>query len=222
MSAYLALLRRDLRLAFRSGGEWVNPLVFFLMVIALFPLGVSPEPSTLKVMAGGVVWVAVLLAVLLSMDGLFRQDFEDGSLEQMLVCPASLLSLVMAKITAHWLTTGLVLTLLSPLAAMMLYLDERATGVLVMTLLLGTPTLSLIAAVAAALTVALRRAGILIPLISLPLMIPVLIFATGAVQAAALGLPVGAYLALLGAFLVLAITLIPFAIAGALKLSAGG
>lgn len=222
MRAFLAILRRDLKLAFRSSGEWLNPLVFFLMVIALFPLGINPQPRMLGLMASGVVWIAVLLAVLISMDSLFRADFEDGTLEQMMISPAAPLSVVLAKIAAHWLTCGLVLTLLSPLASLMLFLNSQATWVLMATLLLGTPTLSLVASLAAALTVALRRASVLVPLISLPLMIPVLIFATGAVQAASMGMPVSGYLALLGAFLVLSLTLIPLAVVGALRLALGG
>ncbi len=218
-SAFLAVIRRDVGLALSGTGEWLNPLVFFLMVIVLFPLGVSPEPVWLAKMAAGVVWVAAVLSVLLSMDSLFRQDYEDGSLEQMLVAPASLLELVIAKVLAHWLTGGLALTLLSPLAALMLNLPERAVPILMLTLLLGTPVLSLLAAFAAALTLALRRAGVLLPLISVPLMIPVLIFATAAVQAAGMGMPVQAYLALLGVFLIMALLLLPWAIAGALRLA---
>ncbi len=219
MQAFTAVLRRDLGLSLQGVGEWLNPLAFFLMVIVLFPLGVSPEPSWLTKMAAGVVWVAVVLAVLLSMDSLFRQDFEDGTLEQMLVSPASLLELVLAKVLAHWITGGLALTLLSPLAALMLDLPVRALGVLMLSLLLGTPVLSLLAALAAALTLALRRTGVLLPLISVPLMIPVLVFATSAVQAAEMGLPYSAQLALLGVFLILAVLLLPWAIAGALRLA---
>ncbi len=218
-SAFVAVIRRDVGLALSGSGEWLNPLVFFLMVIVLFPLGVSPEPAWLAKMAAGVVWVAAVLSVLLSMDSLFRQDYDDGSLEQMLVSPASTLELVLAKVLAHWLTGGLALTLLSPLAALMLNLPERAVPTLMITLLLGTPVLSLLAAFAAALTLALRRAGVLLPLISVPLMIPVLIFATAAVQAAGMGMPVLAYLALLGVFLIMALLLLPWAIVGALRLA---
>ncbi len=219
MKGFWAVLGRDLQLALRGAGDWLNPLVFFLMVILLFPLGISPEPNLLRQIAPGVVWVAAVLAVLLSMDSLFRQDFEDGTLEQMLLAPTSTLALVFGKVLAHWMTGGLALTLLSPLASVMLNLQGHALGVLMLTLLLGTPVLSLLAALAAALTVALRRAGVLLPLISLPLMIPVLIFATAAVQSASLGLPVGAYLALLGVLLIMALLLVPWAIVGALRLA---
>lgn len=217
-----AVIQRDLKLVSRQGGEWLNPLSFFLMVITLFPLAISSTPAKLAAMAGGVVWIAALLAVLLSMDSLFRQDYDDGSLEQLLVSPAPLPLVVLAKVIAHWLQTGACLTLLSPIAALLLHLPSNAAWALFMTLLIGTPTLSLVSAIGAALTVSLKRGGVLIPLLTLPLHIPVLIFATAAVQAALNGLPMGGYLALLGAFLVLALTLSPLAVAAALRLAVGG
>lgn len=222
MNAALALLSRDLRLALRQSGDWLMPLGFFLLVVTLFPLAVTPEPKKLAVMAPGIIWVGALLAMLLSLDSLFRQDLDDGSLEQLLVAPAPLPLLVLAKVVAHWLQTGFCLVLLAPVAAVMLFLDFEVLPVLVGTLLLGTPVLSLIGAIAAALTVALRRGGVLVPLITLPLLVPVIVFATGAVQAAALGMPVAGYLALLAAFLVLALTLVPFAVAAALRIAIGG
>lgn len=222
MKAALALLARDLRLALRQGGDWLMPLGFFLLVVTLFPLAITPEPKKLAVMAPGVIWVGALLAMLLSLDGLFRQDLEDGSLELLLVAPAPLPALVLAKVVAHWLQTGFCLVVLAPVAAVMLFLDLQVLPVLVATLLLGTPVLSLVGAIAAALTVALRRGGVLVPLITLPLLVPVIVFATGAVQAAAAGMPVAGYLALLAAFLVLALTLVPFAVAAALRIAIGG
>lgn len=222
MSGVFALLVRDLRLAVRQPGDWLTPLGFFLLVVTLFPLAVTAEPRKLALMAPGVIWVAALLSMLLSLDGLFRQDLEDGSLEQLLVAPVSLPLLVLAKVVAHWLQTGFCLVLLCPVAAIMLSMEISALPTLMLSLLLGTPVLSLIGAVAAGLTVALRRAGALVPLITLPLMVPVIVFATGAVQAAAIGLPVGGYLALLAAFLVLAVTLIPFAVAASLRIAIGG
>lgn len=222
MSAVRSLLLRDLRLALRQPGDWLTPLSFFLLVVMLFPLAITPEPKKLALMAPGIIWVAALLSMLLSLDSLFRQDLEDGSLEQLLVAPASLPLLVLAKVFAHWLQTGFCLVLLSPVAAVMLFLDQHTFLTLLASLLLGTPVLSLIGAVAAALTVALRRGGALVPLITLPLMVPVIVFATGAVQAAAIGMPVLGYLALLAAFLVLALTLIPFAVAAALRIATGG
>ncbi len=217
-----AVIQRDLKLVSRQGGEWLNPLSFFLMVITLFPLAISSTPTKLAAMAGGVVWIAALLAVLLSMDSLFRQDYDDGSLEQLLVSPAPLPLVVLAKVIAHWLQTGACLTVLSPIAALLLHLPNDAAWALFITLLIGTPTLSLISSIGAALTVSLKRGGVLIPLLTLPLHIPVLIFATAAVQAALNGLPIGGYLALLGAFLVLALTLSPLAVAAALRLAVGG
>lgn len=217
-----ALVRRDLRLVMRQGGDWLNPLCFFVMVLALFPLAVSASPQKLAAMAGGVVWIAALLAVLLSMDSLFRQDFEDGSLEQLLIGTTPAPVIALAKLLTHWLQTGACLTLLSPLAGLLLNLPSQAQGVLFLTLLLGTPTLSLVSGIGAALTVSLRRGGILVPLLTLPLHIPVIIFATAAVQAAMNGLPAGGYLALLGAFLALALTLAPLAAAAALRLAVGG
>lgn len=216
------VLRRDLRLGLRQSGEWLNPLVFFVMVVALVPLAVSPEPARLREMAGGIVWIAALLAVLLAMDSLFRSDFEDGTLEQLLLTPAPLPLLVLAKVIAHWLQTGFSLTLLAPLAAVLLNLPAEAIPVLCLTLLPGTLTLSLLSAIGAALTVGLRRGGVLVPLLTLPLHIPVLIFATAAVRAAMIGLPVDGYLALLAAFLVLALMLAPLAGAAALRLAVSG
>ena len=219
---FLAVLRRDLRLAARQGGDWLNPLSFFVMVISLFPLAINTTPARLAAMAGGIVWIAALLAVLLSMDSLFRQDYEDGSLEQMTLTPAPLPVVVLAKVLAHWLQTGACLTVLSPMAALLLNLPDEAMLTLVLTLLLGTPTLSLVSAIGAALTVSLRRGGVLVPLLSLPLHIPVIIFATAAVQATLTGLPAAGFLAILAAFLVLALTLAPLAVAAALRLAAGG
>ncbi len=220
--ALWAVLRRDLRLAARQGGDWLNPLSFFVMVITLFPLAINTTPSKLAAMAGGVVWIAALLSVLLSMDSLFRQDYDDGSLEQLVLSPSPLPIVVLAKVMAHWLQTGACLTLLSPVAALLLNLPADAMGTLFLTLLLGTPTLSLISSIGAALTVSLRRGGVLVPLLSLPLHIPVIIFATAAVQASMAGLPAVGYLAILAAFLVLALTLAPLAVAASLRLATGG
>lgn len=219
---FRAVVRRDLKLVARQGGDWLNPLSFFVMVIALFPLAISSTPQKLAGMAGGIVWIAALLSVLLSMDSLFRQDYEDGSLEQMTLTPTPLPVVVLAKVFAHWLQTGACLTLLSPLAGLLLHLPADAMGVLLLTLLLGTPTLSLVSAIGAALTVSLRKGGVLVPLLSLPLHIPVIIFATAGIQAGLSGLPVGGYLAILAAFFVLALTLAPLAVAAALRLATGG
>lgn len=219
MSFLLSALKRDLLLVFRHRNDIINPLAFFLMVAVLFPLGVSPDPTFLSEVAPGVIWVAALLACLLSVDGIFRTDYEDGSLEQMLVSSESLLALVLAKVLTHWLVSGFCLAIISPLVAMMFFLPEQGYFALIVSLLLGTPTLSLMGAIGAALTVALRKGGVLISLLVLPLYIPVLIFGAGTVQAGAMGLPIQGYLALLAAILVLSLMLAPFAISAALKIS---
>lgn len=219
MSFFTAALSRDLLLTFRRRNDIINPLAFFLMVGVLFPLGVSPESGFLAQLAPGVIWVAALLACLLSVDGIFRSDFEDGSLEHMLVSPRSLLTIVFAKVMNHWLISGFCLALISPVLALMLFLPFEGFTALVLSLLLGTPTLSLIGAIGAALTVGLRKGGILISLLVLPLYIPVLIFGASTVQAGAMGLPIMGYLAILAAIFSLSIVLAPFAIVAALKIS---
>lgn len=218
-SAFTTILKRDLTLAYRHRGEVANPLLFFIIVASLFPLGVSPEQTKLAMIAPGVIWVAALLAALLSLDSLFRADFEDGTLEQLALSPHSLYSLVLAKVVAHWLVTGLPLLVVAPLLGIMLFIPNEALVTLLVTLALGTPVLSLIGAIGVALTVGLRRGGVLLSLLVLPLYIPVLIFAANAVNAAASGMPVTGQLYLLGALLVLALTLSPFATAAALRVS---
>lgn len=218
---FFLLLVREARLMFRRPGELVNPLVFFAIVISLFPLAVGPETQLLRTLSPGLVWVSALLAVLLSLDGLFRSDFEDGSLEQWVVSPHPLGVLVLAKVFAHWLFSGLPLVLLSPVLALMLGLPASNIPVLLASLLLGTPILSLLGAVGAALTVGLKRGGILLTLLILPLYIPVLILGSGVLQAALQGLPTTGYLLWLASMLMLAITLTPFAIAAGLKISVG-
>lgn len=209
----------ELRLAWRRGADILNPLWFFLIVITLFPFGIGPEPGLLARIAPGVVWVAALLASLLVMDRLFREDLLDGSLEQLLLLPTPLAGVVMAKVAAHWVMTGLPLLLVSPVAALLMGMNFHSAGILFLTLLLGTPTLSFLGAVGAALTVGLKRGGVLLSLLVLPLSVPILIFASAAAEAAAAGLPVDGYLAVLGAFLAASATLSPFATAAALRLS---
>lgn len=216
--AFGATFKRDLLLAGRHPGEWINPLVFFLIAITLIPLGVGPEPELLAVLAPGILWVMALLATLLSLDGLFRSDFDDGALEQCLVSPSLLYWTVLAKVLAHWLVTGLPLTLMSPLLGLMLALPEGGYWVLFLSLMIGTITMSLIGSVGAALTVSLRRGGLLLSLIVMPLYIPVLIFGASAVNDAALGNEVGVALAVLGTFGALAAVLAPFAAAAALRI----
>lgn len=214
-----AVLRRDLAAALRRGSEWSNPLIFFLMVCSLFPLGIGPDPTLLGVLAPGIVWVVALLASLLATDHLFRGDFDDASLEQMLLSPMPLYPQVIAKVLAHWLMTGLPLSLLSPLLALILQMPSGGIGVMTVSLLLGSGALSFIGAIAAALTVGLRKGGLLLSLITLPLYIPVLIFGSSAVQAGAQGLPFGPQLAILAAFLLAALALAPIAISAALRIS---
>jgi heme exporter protein B len=218
-AAFIALLRRDLLLAFRHRGELANPLIFFLMVVTLFPLGVSPEIGLLRKIAPGVIWIAALLSALFSLENLFRSDFDDGALEQLLLSPQPLALMVLAKVLAHWLVSGLPMLLFAPVLALLLAMPAAAIWILMATLAIGTPLLSLIGAVGVALTVGLRRGGLLLSLLILPLYIPVLIFATSAVGAAAAGVPVAGQLYLLGALLVLAMMLAPFAIAAALRIS---
>lgn len=217
LSFMLAVIRRDLLVVMRHPAEMINPLVFFVLVVSLFPLGVSPEAKLLSQTAAGVVWVAALLATMLSLDLLFKQDFADGSLEQLLMAPQPAWCLVLAKVLVHWLISGLPLVVLSPVVAIMLFLPTEAMSALVLSLLIGTPTLSLFGAVGAALVTGVKNGGMLISLLVLPLYIPVLLFGTGAVAAAALGLPVGGYLAYLGAMLVFAMMATPWAAAAALK-----
>lgn len=211
------MLVRDSLLAYRRGSETLNPLLFFIIVVTLFPLAVTPEIATLALIGPGIVWVAALLATLLSLPSLFHSDFDDGTLEQLLLSPYPLSMLVSAKILAHWLVTGLPLIIIAPLLALFLHLSVPAIGILMLSLLLGTPTLSLMGAIGAGLTVGLRHGGVLLALIILPLYVPILIFGAGAVINAMAGAPVQGQLAMLAAFLMLAITLAPLASAGALR-----
>lgn len=218
---FTATLQRELLLAWRRPAEIINPLFFFVMVTALFPLGVSPQPELLATIAPGVVWVAALLAVLLSVDGLFRADHDSGALEQLLSAPQNLYVPVLAKLVAHWLLTGLPLVLVAPLLGYMLHLPSAAIGVLFVAVLLGTPTMIAIGAIGASLTVSLRSGGILLSLLVLPLYVPVLVFGAGVVSYAAKGLPVSGVLALLAAMMLASFTLAPAAVAAGLRISTG-
>jgi heme exporter protein B len=221
-AGFWATLRRDLLIAFRHRGEMANPIMFLLMVITMVPLGISPERAVLAMLAPGMIWVVALLATLLSLDSLFRSDFDDGSLEQLLMSPQPLYFQVLAKVLVHWLVTGLPLTLMAPLLGVMLSLPAAGYWPLMASLLLGTGCLSLIGAIGAALTVALRRGGLLISLIIMPLYVPVLIFGSSAVSSAIEGFPISGQLAVLGAFLAMAVVLAPLAAAGALRISVNG
>lgn len=216
---FMGLLKRDVLAAFRQPGDMLNPVVFFLMVVTMMPLGISPEAKSLAVLAPGLLWVIALLATLLSLDSLFRSDYEDGSLEQLVLSPHSLYFMAIAKVAAHWLTTGLPLTIVAPLLGVMLALPAAGYLPLLLSLLLGTVALSFIGAIGAALTVSLRKGGLLLSLIIMPLYVPVLIFGASCVRMAVEGFPISGPLAVLGAFCCLALVLAPLAIAGALRMS---
>ena len=217
--AFIFLLRRDLTLVFRNRGELANPLLFFILVITLFPLAIGAIPELLARIAPGIIWVAALLAAMLSLDSIFRSDFDDGSLEQLLLSAHPMPVLVLAKVCAHWLVTGLPLLLMAPVLAEMLGMANEAQGILLLTILIGTPILSLIGSIGVALTVGLRKGGIILSLLVLPLYVPILIFAASAIEGAALGLDVSAQISMLLAFLFLALSLSPWATAAALKMS---
>lgn len=219
---FTAILRRDLLLAFRHRGEIANPVLFFFMVVTLIPLGLTPEASRLAEIAPGILWVMALLASLLSVEGMFQSDYRDGTLEQMMILPQPLYLMVLAKILAHWLVTGLPLTLLAPVLGMMLSLPDAGYLPLVLSLLMGTAVLSLMGAIGAALTVALRKGGLLLSLIVMPLYMPVLIFGASTVQRAVDGFPVEGPLAIMGALLAFSLLISPFATSGALRVSMHG
>lgn len=220
LRAYYHLLIRDLRLALRNRHELANPLIFFVLVVSLFPLAVTPTPEALRAMAPGVIWVSALLAVLLSLDRLFKQDYDDGSLDQLMLSPNPLMILVFAKVTAHWLLTGLPLVIIAPLLGLFLSLPAEAVEVLIYSLLLGTPVLSLVGAIGVSLTVAVNRGGVLLSLIILPLYIPILIFGANAVDVAMNGLSVKGQLYFLAAVLALSVSLAPLATSVALRITA--
>jgi len=211
------LILRDLRLSLRQGVDAVMAVAFFVIAVALFPLGVGPEPNILARIAAGVIWVAALLAAMLSLDRLFQQDYEDGSLELLVLAPAPLELVVLAKVAAHWLTTGLPLLLAAPVLAVLMNMDASGFAVLLLAMLLGTPSLSLIGAIGGALVLGARRGGVLIALLVLPLYIPVLIFAVSAVDAVLTGQTPRPHLLLLGAILAAALPLAPWSAAAALR-----
>jgi heme exporter protein B len=219
LDLFVLVIRRDLVLAMRRRADVLTTLVFFVMVVSLFPLGVGPELAMLRKMAPGVLWVAALLASMLSLVRLFSADYLDGTLEQMMLAPQSLSMLVLGKMTAHWMVSGLPLVLMAPVLGLQFDMAAQPLGVLVVGLLLGTPVLSMIGAIGAALTLGLRGGGVLLSLLVLPLCIPVLIFGTGAVEAISSGLSVVSHLSLLGAMLVLSLVFTPWVTAQALRIS---
>ena len=217
MSSFIHMVRRDLRLAARQGTDSLMVVVFFVLVVVLFPLGVGPEAAILARISAGVIWVAALLAALLSMDRLFQGDFEDGGLDLLVLSPAPLEVLVLAKALAHWLTTGLPLIIVTPVLGVLMNMDRDGFGVMILALFLGTPTLSLIGAIGAALILGARRGGVLLSLLILPLFIPTLIFGVSAVDAALNDLPSKAQLLILGAIFLGSLALCPWASAAALR-----
>lgn len=218
-AVFTAVIQRDVRLAFRRRADVLTTVFFFIMVVSLFPLGVGPERELLRTLAPGVLWVAALLASTVSLGRLFALDHADGTLEQMLLSPEPLSVIVAAKVLAHWLVSGLPLVALAPLLALQFDLTGEAIAVLVASLLLGTPVLSLVGAIGAALTLGLRGGGVLVSLLVLPLSIPVLIFGSGAVGAHTSGLGASAHLYLLAGLLAGALVLAPWAAAAALRIS---
>ncbi|WP_018608457.1 heme exporter protein CcmB [Uliginosibacterium gangwonense] len=219
MKSFFAVLHRDLLLAWRSRADLLIALAFFVIVASLFPFGVGAEPNQLRAIGPGVVWVAALLASLLALPRMFSQDHDSGVLEQLLLSPEPAVLWVAAKIAAHWLATGLPLVLISPLLGLMYGLDGASLAVLAASLALGTPILSLVGAIGAALTLGLRGAGSLLALLVLPLFVPVLVFGAGAVDAASAGMGVSAQFSLLGAGVLGAVALVPWACVAALRLA---
>ena len=219
MPAFVAILRRELRLSLRRGVDSLQPLIFFVVALALFPLGVGPATEVLERIGVGVIWVLALLAVMLSLDRLYQADAEDGSLELLALATMPLELAVLAKCLAHWLTSGLLLVIGSPMLALLLHQPADVMGILALALLLGTPTLTLIGSVGAALAIGTRRGSVLIALLVLPLYIPVLIFGVSAIEGEVMGLGGRPQLLILGAMLLAALALTPFASAAALRLA---
>ena len=219
MKIYAKTLVRDLKMALRNPSSFLNPLLFFVIAISLFPLAISPEAHTLSNIAPGVIWVTCMLSVLLSLNALFHYDFDNGVLEQMVISPFSLSLMLLAKITAHWLLTGLPIILLSPLMGMVLFLDIDSIYILMLTLLLATPSLSLIGAIGASLIVGIKNSGMLLSLLILPLYIPILIFATSAVSQAQFDLSISGQFYFILTILLISLMTSPFVSALALKVS---
>lgn len=220
ISAFRAVIKRDTRLAIRQPSEIAQPVVFFVIVVSVFPFGVGSNPDQLAAIGPGIVWVGALLATLLALDNLFRSDFDDGSLEQLILSEHPLSVLILGKILVHWCVTGLPLIIVTPLLGVLLGLDTPTLIILMGSLLLGTPTLSLVGAIGSALTISIRRAGLLVTLLVLPLYTPILIFGAGAASAAQSGLPTAGHLYMLGAIAMGAIALAPIATSAALRISA--
>lgn len=219
MQTLRTIVARDVLLAMRRRADVATTLFFFVIVASLFPLGVGPDPKLLRIMAPGILWVGALLASMLSLGRLFAEDYADGSLEQLVLAPEPLALVVIGKVMAHWLVSGLPLVLIAPVIALQYDLPTEAMGTLLLALLLGTPVLSLVGAIGAALTVGVRGGGVLVSLLVLPLYVPVLIFGAGAVDASAIGMSASGHLSILGALLLGGMALAPWATAAALRIS---
>lgn len=215
-----AILNREFIIAYRHRAELLNPLLFFVIVVCIFPLALNAQPQLLQIIAPGVIWVAALLATLLSLDQLFRSDAADGFLDQLILSQHSLIALIFTKIIAHWLVTGFPLILLAPLLGLLMHLPGKVIGMLCVTLILGTPVLSLIGAIFSALTLSLRNNGLLLPLLVLPFYVPILIFGAGSVALSASGMAIHGQLTIMLAMLVLSLPLAPLATSAALKVAA--
>jgi heme exporter protein B len=219
MVSFVVFLQRELTLLARQKSDWLNPVLFFIIVLTLFPLGVGPEPNMLRIMAPGIVWIAALLSVLLAAERLFKDDYRNGVIEQLVASQQALMPFVLAKISGNWLSTGLPLVLLSPLVALLFNMESAAFTAMALTLLLGTPVLSLLSVLGAAITVSADKGGILLALLILPLYIPLLIFASAAIEAASIGLGYQGQLAILLAIMLFALALVPMAVCSALKIN---
>lgn len=217
--ALIAVAKRDFALAYRQRAELMQPIMFFLMVITLFPLAIGANPQTLQLISGAIVWVAAILSLLMGLERLFRDDYVDGSLEHLILSPTPLYMLVLVKVIAHWLVNIVPLLLISPLLALFLNMTHTMYFTLILTLLLGTPIISLIGAIGVALTVGLQRSGVLVPLLLIPLFIPLLIFATSAIDSASMNLPISFQLGIMASLLLFSLAIAPMVIAYSLRVS---
>jgi heme exporter protein B len=215
----LAVVKRDFALAYRQRAELMQPIMFFLMVVTLFPLAIGPNPQTLQLVSGAVVWVAAILSLLMGLERLFRDDYMDGSLEQLILSPTPLYMIVLVKVIAHWLVNIFPLLVISPLLALFLNMTHTMYFTLILTLLLGTPIISLVGAIGVALTVGLQRSGVLVALLLIPLFIPLLIFATSAIESASMNLPISFQLGIMASLLLFSLAIAPMVIAYSLRVS---
>ena len=215
----LAVAKRDFALAYRQRAELMQPIMFFLMVITLFPLAIGANPQTLQLVSGAIVWVAAILSLLMGLERLFRDDYIDGSLEQLILSPTPLYMIVLVKVISHWLVNIIPLLLISPLLALFLNMTHTMYFTLILTLLLGTPIISLVGAIGVALTVGLQRSGVLVALLLIPLFIPLLIFATSAIDSASMNLPISFQLGIMASLLLFSLAIAPMVIAYSLRVS---